>query len=70
MHIFNSRELSLLGHIGQLQASGISYLRIEGRTKDPAWIGQVVAAYRRGLRGEQVELPGEFTKGHYFLGVL
>lgn len=70
MHIFNSRELSLLGHIGQLQASGISYLRIEGRTKDPAWIGQVVAAYRRGLRGEQVELPGEFTKGHYFRGVL
>lgn len=70
MHIFNSRELSLLQHIGQVKQSGIRYLRIEGRTKEPSWIRTVVELYRRGLAGEQVEMQGEFTKGHYFRGVL
>lgn len=69
-HIFNSRELSLLSHVKQVRESGVSYLRIEGRTKDPAWISQVVRAYKQALAGEQVELPGSFTKGHYFRGVL
>lgn len=69
-HIFNSKELSLLSHLEQVQASGVSYVRIEGRTKDPDWIEQVVGAYRRGLSGEQVNLPGDYTKGHYFRGVL
>jgi putative protease len=70
MHIFNSRELSLLDHLERLKDSGISLLRVEGRTKDPNWIGQVVTAYKRRLAGEEVHLAGEFTKGHYFRGVL
>lgn len=70
MHIFNSRELSLLNHLERLKDSGISLLRVEGRTKDPNWIGQVVTAYKRRLAGEEVHLAGEFTKGHYFRGVL
>ena len=70
MHIFNSRELSLLGHLEQVKASGIRYLRIEGRTKEPTWIRRILDLYQRGLAGEHVEIPGEFTKGHYFRGVL
>ena len=70
MHIFNSRELSLIGHLAQLKSSGVRYLRIEGRLKEPAWIGTVVDLYRRGLDGEHVQIAGEFTKGHYFRGVL
>ena len=71
MHIFNSRELSLLEHLGQVKQSGISYLRIEGRTKDPQWIKEVVTLYSRALRGEGVDFPEqEYTKGHYFRGVL
>ena len=70
MHIFNSRELSLLGHLDQVKASGVRYLRIEGRTKEPTWIRRTLDLYRRGLAGEHIEIPGEFTKGHYFRGVL
>ena len=70
MHIFNSRELSLLGHIEQVRASGAHYLRIEGRLKQPEWINAVVDLYKRGLAGEEVQIQGEFTKGHYFRGVL
>lgn len=70
MHIMNSRELSLLAHLDQVKESGVRYLRIEGRIKDPQWIRSVTDLYRRGLAGEKVELPGEFTKGHYFRGVL
>jgi putative protease len=70
MHIFNSRELSLLGHLEQVKASGVRYVRIEGRTKDPDWVRSTSDLYRRGLSGENVEIPGEFTKGHYFRGVL
>lgn len=70
MHIFNSRELSLLPHLEQVKGSGVRYLRIEGRTKDPEWIRSVTDLYRRGLSGEAVALQGEFTKGHYFRGVL
>ncbi len=70
MHIMNSRELSLLSHFHQVQGSGARYWRIEGRTKDPTWIRTVTDLYRRGLAGEEVELAGEFTKGHYFRGVL
>lgn len=68
-HIFNSRELSLLDHLEQVRESGVRLLRIEGRTKDPAWIREVVAAYRSGLAGEEVSLAGDYTKGHYFRGV-
>jgi putative protease len=70
MHIFNSRELSLVQHLEQVKTSGVSYLRIEGRLKEPAWVGFVVDSYKRGLAGEVAQIQGEFTKGHYFRGVL
>lgn len=70
MHIFNSRELALLPHLEQVKASGVSYLRLEGRTKDAEWIRNAAVLYRRGLSGEDVAIQGEFTKGHYFRGVL
>ncbi|HHU62410.1 MAG: U32 family peptidase [Bacillota bacterium] len=71
MHIFNSRELSLITHINQLKVSGVEYFRIEGRLKDAQSLSNLVDLYRRGLQGENAELQGkEFTKGHYFRGVL
>lgn len=71
MHIFNSRELSLLSHIDQLKESGVEYLRIEGRLEDEKSLGELINYFRRGLQGEAVEFHRKkFTKGHYFRGVL
>lgn len=70
MHILNSREVSLLEHLEQVKDAGVGYVRIEGRLKDPAWVRSVVDLYRSGLDGGAVEIEGEFTKGHYFRGVL
>ena len=72
MHIYNSRELSLLEHGDEMQKCGVRWIRIEGRTKKAEWIGSVVRAYRMALEGKPVsfETDGdEFTKGHYFRGV-
>lgn len=71
MHIYNSRELSLVDHLSQLQNSKIHYLRIEGRLKEADWVRSHVEFYGKGLAGEKLQIPaGEFTKGHYFRGVL
>ncbi|RDV82464.1 peptidase U32 [Ammonifex thiophilus] len=82
-HLFNSQELVMLAHLPQLLAAGVAGLRLEMRTAEAEEVYRVTAAYRRVLDAclsgkpvaaeEQEEaLLGkkEFTRGHYFRGVV
>jgi putative protease len=48
-HIFNSRDLCMIGHIPELVESGIKSLKIEGRMKSSYYVASVVRAYRLAL---------------------
>lgn len=48
-YIFNSRDLNMLEHIGDLIESGVCSLKIEGRMKSPYYVATVVNAYRRAI---------------------
>lgn len=84
MHVFNSQELCLLEQLPQFCERGYHRVRIEARKESPAYVAQVVQAYRKALqelaRGRHHRLealranleklaPRGFTKGHYFRGV-
>lgn len=85
MHIFNSKDLCMLDHLGDLLATGVVSLRLDLRLKTPAYATKIVNAYRRarekavnGRDGVSEEewrqvsalSPGGITRGHYFRGVL
>lgn len=82
MHILNSQELVMLGHLPALVRAGVSGFRIEARTRDAAYVSKVTRAYRQALdavlTGAQLALEElerhltegtQFTRGHYFRGV-
>lgn len=48
-------DLCTLDWLSQLEAVGVSALKIEGRLKSPAWTEEAVRIYRRALAGEPVE---------------
>lgn len=50
-YIFNSHDLSTLGHLEDLVEAGVSSLKIEGRMKSIFYLSTVVRAYRRVLDG-------------------
>lgn len=86
MHIFNSRDLCVLGDISSLTGAGVSVLRIEARREGAEYVRDVVRAYRSAMeplpKGREEEKlselkealakysPEGFTKGHYYRGVL
>ncbi len=47
--IFNSKDLSTIGHIPELIQSGITSFKIEGRVKTAFYVATVVGAYRREI---------------------
>ena len=53
---------------------GIAAIRIEGRGRNPQWIGQQVSRYRRLCDGTETMLLGKedqtVTRGHFFHGIL
>jgi len=57
-YLFNSRDLCALPVLERVAAAGVHSLKIEGRTRSPYYLAQVVRAYRLGLdaiaRGEPV----------------
>ncbi len=53
-YFFNSRELALFEFVPQLQAAGVSSLKIEGRMKSIHYIAATVSFYRRIIDGWQV----------------
>ena len=83
-HVFNSRTLCMMEDLKRLISLGPLALRIEGRLMDEAELAGTVSLYRQALdqlgNGLELDLkdlagqlPGanqEFTKGHYYRGVL
>ena len=45
-------DLSLIERLGDLAKAGVRALKIEGRLKSAAWVGQAVSLYRQALSGE------------------
>ncbi|MDD2483566.1 MAG: U32 family peptidase [Eubacteriales bacterium] len=48
-YIFNSKDLCMIEHIPDLIASGLTSLKIEGRTKSIFYVATVVAVYRKAI---------------------
>ena len=83
-YVFNSRTLCMMEDLKRLVSLGPLALRIEGRLMSEAELGGTVRLYRQALDqlGGGIEpdlddfarhLPieqQEFTKGHYYRGVL
>jgi putative protease len=58
-------DLSAIGRLDELRKAGVAALKIEGRLKTAAWVGQAVSLYRRALAGQD---PGELAKAAEALG--
>jgi U32 family peptidase len=54
-YFFNSRELALFEYVPQLQAAGVSSIKIEGRMKSFHYIAATVSFYRRIIDGWKVD---------------
>lgn len=48
-YIFNSKDLMMLPHIGDIIDAGITSLKIEGRMKSAYYVGCIVNAYRHAI---------------------
>jgi len=59
------RDLSTIHRLDDLRKAGVWSLKIEGRLKTAAWVGQAVSLYRRALAGED---PRELAEAAEALG--
>ncbi|WP_044976058.1 U32 family peptidase [Ruminococcus sp. HUN007] len=50
-HCLSLKDLSLIGHIGEIKALGVTSLKIEGRMKRPEYVAAAVTAYRTAIDG-------------------
>ena len=48
-YLFNSRDMCMIDHVGELAEAGVSALKIEGRTKSAYYTASVTAAYRHAV---------------------
>ena len=48
-YLFNARDMCALPALDQVVATGVASLKIEGRTRSPYYVAQVVRAYRLAL---------------------
>jgi len=84
-YLFNSRTLCLLDDLDKVLALGIGSVRIEARRQTARQVGGIAAVYRtalnelgagikpdyNALKARLLDLsPSEFTKCHYYRGVL
>lgn len=73
-HILNSRDLDMVPYYSELAESGLARLRIEARGRNPQWIRNQVARYRRLCDGKENMLfsksDNTVTRGHFFHGIL
>lgn len=56
-YIFNSNDLCMLEHIGDLAKAGVTSLKIEGRMKSIFYIAHVIGAYRRAIDAYEAGKP-------------
>ena len=54
-YLFNSCDLNMLAHLGDLAAAGVDSIKLEGRGRKAFYTATVVGAYRRVLDGEPAE---------------
>ena len=48
-YVFNSKDLMMLPHVGDVINAGITSLKIEGRMKSAYYVGCIVNAYRHAI---------------------
>jgi putative protease len=82
MHIFNTKELSMLSHLPKFTEVGVSAIRIEAKRKSAKEVAYLASIYRQVLDvGPSHPLLSNaaalseiehknITRGHYFRGVL
>ena len=81
MHVLNSKCLSMLPHAMKFTPMGVATIRIEAKAMTDGEIRHIVKAYRKAIKlpaelDESQEAwvkeqeGNEFTRGHYFRGVL
>lgn len=74
VHLLNSRDLEMIPYIAKLRRAGLTWLRLEGRGRDSAWIGQTARLYSRVCSGQEQMVFSkenkEITRGHFFHGIL
>ncbi|MGB9679971.1 MAG: DUF3656 domain-containing U32 family peptidase [Thermoanaerobacteraceae bacterium] len=71
LNILNPDVLLMIKHIDKLKEAGISFLRINDTIETENEIKLILNLYIKALKGDNIEIPdGNYTKGHYFRGVL
>ncbi len=59
-YIFNSKDMNMLAHVGQLMDAGVDSFKIEGRMKSAFYVATTINAYRRAIDAyEQGKLTQE-----------
>lgn len=48
-YLLNSKDLNMIGHIGELIESGVTSFKVEGRMKSPYYVASVINAYRKAI---------------------
>ncbi len=56
-YVFNSKDLMMLPHVGDIIEAGITSLKIEGRMKSAYYVGCIVNAYRHAIDDYQSGKP-------------
>ncbi len=57
--IMNAKDMNMLAYLRELEAAGVTSIKIEGRNKKAFYVASVVNAYRRALDGEPFENVAE-----------
>ncbi|MBR6906211.1 MAG: U32 family peptidase, partial [Selenomonadaceae bacterium] len=81
MHVLNSKMLSMLPYAADFGAAGIRRIRIEGRGMEGEELAEAIRSYQeikllspKELERMQDDIQAkegrDFTRGHYFRGVL
>jgi len=50
---FSMHDLSLVACVNELRAAGVRSMKIEGRMKNPSWVRNVVALFRKAIDGRE-----------------
>lgn len=74
-YLLSTKDFCMLPKLSELVASGVNSLKIEGRARRPAYVGQAVLTYRKALDNnfkfdeEDInELKIAFNRGNYTAG--
>lgn len=85
-YLYNAKEMSLVDRLNEIARLGVSWVRLEAREKQAAYVKQLTGLYRRALSalgtGREKEVlaaaareaeklaPAGTTRGHYYRGVV